>query len=206
MTAAYGFIKLSVIYSYRRIFIISKGDLLNPITNLCSVVVTAWTIAYILAIAFDCDTTFQAHWGSISDLFTYCHGGYPVQRIYESLLISDLITDVIILALPMPRVSFIDPTLDENQSVSTVMYWFMVEAGLSLIVACLPTIQNLFRGQSLGSVVASVRSAISLTSFTGRSRGSAQSRGSQSRSNAQRYEENRNISSAKRLADLEDLA
>jgi hypothetical protein len=72
-----------------------------------------------------------------------------------------------------------DPTLDVNQSVSTVMYWSMIEAGICIVAACLPTIQQLFRGHSLRSVVNSVRSAISLQSLSG-------SGGSRQRSSASR--------------------
>lgn len=89
------------------------------------------------------------------------------------------------LAIYMTQIKYsLDPTMDENKSVSTVLYWSMIEAGLSLIAACLPVTQHLFRGQSIGSVVASVRSAISLPSLTG-TPGSGGSRGSRSnKSNA----------------------
>lgn len=56
----------------------------------------------------------------------------------------------------------------------------MIEAGLSLIAACLPTTQHIFRGRSIGSVVASVRSAISLPSIT-RSQNSGNSQNSRNK-------------------------
>ncbi|KAI0542846.1 hypothetical protein GGR58DRAFT_449825 [Xylaria digitata] len=248
MTAAYGFIKLSIVFFYRRIFVTSKRDRFDLVTKFFIALILAWTLAYIFAIAFDCDTVWSAHWGSYSDLFQYCHGGFPVQQIYESLLITDLITDVLIILLPLPKIwtlhlsltrkaaitgifllgavavgaaaarlaifisqvkraldPTLDPTLDENQSVSTVMYWSMIEAGLSLIAACLPTTQHLFRGVSLASVVASVRSAISLPSLTG----TQNSGGSRSRSNVNIYNGNHGpmqgasaaVGSTKRLAE-----
>ncbi|KAI0867734.1 hypothetical protein GGS24DRAFT_484637 [Hypoxylon argillaceum] len=87
------------------------------------------------------------------------------------------------------------------------MYWSMIEAGLSLIAACLPTTQHLFRGISLASVVASVRSAISLPSLTG-------SGGSRSRPTVDVYDGNHGstqdasavIGSSKRLAESESQA
>ncbi|KAI0382175.1 hypothetical protein F5Y04DRAFT_279959 [Hypomontagnella monticulosa] len=216
MVTAYGFIKLSLIFFYRRIFIMSKSDRFNLVTIICACFIVAWTLAYIFAIAFDCDTNWEGHWGSVADILAYCHGGNEVQKIVKSLFITDLITDVIIIALPMPRVwslhltlarkiaitgifllggvaigaaaarlgifvtqikYSLDPTIDENKSVSTILYWSMIEAGLSLIAACLPTTQNLFHGRSVGSVIASVRSAIPLPSLA-RSQGSSSSRGS----------------------------
>ncbi|KAK5637481.1 hypothetical protein RRF57_013196 [Xylaria bambusicola] len=86
------------------------------------------------------------------------------------------------------------------------MYWSMIEAGLSLIAACLPTTQHLFRGISLASVVASVRSAISLSSL-----GTQGSSGSRSRPTVHPYDGNQDsmvgasaaVGSSKRLADSE---
>ncbi|KAI1144988.1 hypothetical protein F4825DRAFT_280746 [Nemania diffusa] len=106
MTAAYGFIKLSIVFFYRRIFVTSRRDHFDVVTKFCIALIVAWTLAYIFAIAFDGDTVWSAHWGSYSDLFQYCHGGFPVQQIYESLLITDLITDVLIILLPLPKVCF----------------------------------------------------------------------------------------------------
>ncbi|KAI1397064.1 hypothetical protein F4819DRAFT_490923 [Hypoxylon fuscum] len=246
MIAAYGFIKLSIIFFYRRIFITSKSDRFNLITIICACVVVAWTLAYIFAVALDCGTHWVAHWGSVADLFAYCHGGFEVQQIVESLFITDLVTDVIIIALPMPRIwslhltlgrkivitaifllggvaigaaaarlgifvtqikYSLDPTIDENKSVSTVMYWSMIEAGLSLIAACLPTTHHLLRGRYISSVVASVRSAISMPSLT-RSQGSGGSRGSRNnRSDAPPPSQDQTaIDSFRKLSESESLA
>lgn len=251
MTAAYGFIKLSIIFFYRRVFIVQKSDWINVACHVFTGVVVAWTLAYIFAVAFSCGTHWSAHWTSYAAMFEHCNGGYPIQHIVESLLITDLILDVLIVALPIPRIwsmhlsplrklavtgilllgavatgaaaarlaIFItqiersnDPTLDTNMSVSTVVYWSMIEAGLSLIAACLPTAQHIFRGHSVGSVVASVRSAISLPSITrsrGSGGGSGGSKGSKgSRSNkpkGQPYSGAQNTSSFRKLADSESF-
>lgn len=105
MTAAYGFIKLSIIFFYRRVFIAQKSDWMNYATHVFTAVVVAWTLAYIFAIAFSCGTYWSAHWSSYAAMFEHCNGGYPIQHIVESLLITDLILDVLIVALPIPRVS-----------------------------------------------------------------------------------------------------
>lgn len=59
-------------------------------------------------------------------------------------------------------------------SVTSSLWWSMLEAGLALIAACLPTLSFLFRRISLQSVLKSVRSKLSIhsllpTSYTGRS-------------------------------------
>ncbi|KAI1384737.1 uncharacterized protein F4822DRAFT_371725 [Hypoxylon trugodes] len=114
MIATYGFIKLSIIFFYRRIFIMNAGDRFNLVTIICACAIVAWTLAYIFAVAFDCGTHWGAHWGAVADLFAYCHGGFEVQQIVESLLITDLITDVIIIALPMPRIWGLRLTLERK--------------------------------------------------------------------------------------------
>ena len=45
------------------------------------------------------------------------------------------------------------------------MYWSLLEAGLALIAACLPSLSVLFAKRSLASVISSVRSALSLRSL-----------------------------------------
>ena len=50
-------------------------------------------------------------------------------------------------------------------TVSTILYWSMIEAGLAVIAACLPTLQFLIRKVSLDGMISSVRSALSLQSM-----------------------------------------
>jgi hypothetical protein len=50
------------------------------------------------------------------------------------------------------------------------MVWTYVEVGVGVVAACLPTLKPIFRGRTLDSIVASVRSVLSIPS--NRSRGS----------------------------------
>lgn len=59
----------------------------------------------------------------------------------------------------------VDPADCSIVTVSTILYWSMIEAGLAIIAACLPTLQFLVRKVSLDSIVNSVRSALSLQSM-----------------------------------------
>jgi len=69
----------------------------------------------------------------------------------------------------------VENLIDSNLSVTTALFWSYLEAGLALIAACLPSMSYLFTKRSIGSIVASVRSAISLESFRSQvSRGSKQ--------------------------------
>jgi hypothetical protein len=107
MIGSYGFCKLSILFFYRRIFVVSKRDIFDIASKIMIAIVVAWTVAYEFAMAFNCGTKFWAHWGSYLDLFTYCAGGY---YIYESCLISDFILDFIILVFPLPMVRSISTT------------------------------------------------------------------------------------------------
>lgn len=59
----------------------------------------------------------------------------------------------------------VDPADCSQVTVSTILYWSMIEAGLAIIAACLPTLQFLVRKVSIDSMVNSVRSALSLRSM-----------------------------------------
>ena len=68
---------------------------------------------------------------------------------------------------------------DVNMGLTTLMYWSMVEAGLSLIAANLPAIYSLVsKNASLQSMFSNLRSKLSLRSFrsTEKLRGSSKSK------------------------------
>ena len=56
------------------------------------------------------------------------------------------------------------PTTDHSGLVSLGIFWSLLEIGVAVPVACLPTLRPLFRGFSLESVISSLRSMISLSS------------------------------------------
>lgn len=101
MILAYGFIKLSVIYFYRRIF--SKGsNAFNIISIAAVVLVITWTLGFVLVQIFSCGSHFEYNWGPLLDQM-YCVGGLPY---LEGLMISDFITDFLVFFLPFPLVGF----------------------------------------------------------------------------------------------------
>ncbi|MCJ1420086.1 hypothetical protein MMC32_006443 [Xylographa parallela] len=55
--------------------------------------------------------------------------------------------------------------VSRSDFLTPVLYWPMVESSLGLLGACLPTYRPLFAGVSLESVVASIRSIVSLQSL-----------------------------------------
>jgi hypothetical protein len=65
-----------------------------------------------------------------------------------------------------------------SETISTIFYWGMIEAGLALIACCLPVLKPLVTERGVQSVINSVRSAISLQSLPNGSNGSKGSKGS----------------------------
>ena len=93
-----GTIKLSVLFFYRRIF---RGKAFDYYSRGIIAIVVAWTIAFFFTVLFECGTKFEYLWSTLSDLLTHCTNGVMYLKAYA---ISDVITDGLILATPIPIV------------------------------------------------------------------------------------------------------
>ncbi|KAL8894163.1 MAG: hypothetical protein Q9192_004559 [Flavoplaca navasiana] len=205
MVPAYGFIKLSVIYFYRRIFVKGTPDSrFNIVTHVTSVIVVIWTIVFFFLEIFKRGSYVPDNWGPLIKAKQGINGAV----LNNGLFISDFITDLWIVLLPIPLYSTLNISpksltqsprsfcaaivrmvfniqivnaglakkTDVNMGLTTLMYWSMVEAGLSLIAANLPSVYSLFsQNASLQSTFSSLRSKLALRSFrsTDRLRGSS---------------------------------
>jgi hypothetical protein len=98
---AYGFIKLSILFFYRRLFILDK-NYLHYLTLALIGIVIAWMVTFIFVMAFNCGTNFQYNWGSRYDLINYCGNGLQKE---EGLYVSEFVTNVLLVILPLPTVS-----------------------------------------------------------------------------------------------------
>ncbi|MCJ1314646.1 hypothetical protein MMC25_008328 [Agyrium rufum] len=175
---AVGFTKLSFVYFYRRIFVTGRtsNTRYGVVTIVAIVMILAWMTSFFFAFIFDCGTQFSAHW-TVALLRTKCDKGLEAEL---GLAISDFLTDLIVLVLPIPMVTLViiadedseafGEKVDNDLLITKGLYWGMVEAGLALIACCLPTLNALFAKKSIESVIRSIRSAVSLGSmFSGRS-------------------------------------
>lgn len=93
-----GTIKLSVIFFYRRIF---RGKAFNYYSKGMIAVVSAWSTAFFFTVFFECGTHFEFLWSTLLDLLTHCTDDLMYLKAYA---ISDVITDGLILAMPVPLV------------------------------------------------------------------------------------------------------
>lgn len=94
---AFGTAKLSVLFFYRRIFV-SSSDVFGWLSLGMVGVVVIWTLGFFFAILFRCGTQFWALWAPLKFLLANCYGSTPM---FQAFCISDVITDVLILAMPI---------------------------------------------------------------------------------------------------------
>ena len=106
MVLSYGFLKLSITYFYRRLFVTRSGSTFDIITKAVLVINAVWTIAFFIAVSLICGTHADANWGSVEDQLVYCSNSL---KIDNALVVSDVITDGIVWLLPIPVVR--DPIL-----------------------------------------------------------------------------------------------
>ncbi|GKZ27005.1 hypothetical protein AbraIFM66951_003936 [Aspergillus brasiliensis] len=186
MIPAYGFIKLSIILFYRRIFLVSKNSKLNWAFHGLVGLTVVWTLAFFLLFLFGCREKIYLHWAPLEEVNNQC--GNPLTA-ESALVISDLIMDLMIFCLPLPIIWGLQMRLgqkialigvfcvgfvavaasivrlaiylivymigfeagyDLDQTVTTMLWWSMIEASLGLIVACLPVLRPLLSNIKFG--------------------------------------------------------
>ena len=94
----FGLTKLAVLLLYRRIFVFHAFKI---VSNIAIAVIVAWTVSFFFTIVFQC-TPIHVLWTVFElDQTPYCVKTLP---FYYANGISDVITDIIILAMPGPLV------------------------------------------------------------------------------------------------------
>lgn len=71
------------------------------ITKAVIAVIVAWTITFVFGAIFVCSTYPSAAWGTLAVIEERCG---PSTNVSLAFIISNFITDVIILVLPLPMV------------------------------------------------------------------------------------------------------
>ena len=116
MILVYGFIKLSVLFFYRRIFVARMWSTFDVVTKITAFIVVLWTIGFFLINLFGCGKHLDWGWGPL-DEEDHCVDGL---KELEALMISDFITDLLVIALPFPIVSWMKIVRD---AVLTLTIW-----------------------------------------------------------------------------------
>ena len=103
-----GCIKLSFVFFYRRIFLSRVSTTFNILTWIVIAIIAAWMTAFFFALLLACKAysgQWSAWWGSVIDLSTKC---VQTEKLETGLVVSDFLTDMIILLMPIPNVSIFD--------------------------------------------------------------------------------------------------
>lgn len=95
---ALGFIKLSALFFYRRIFI---GKTFNILSWVLIGITSGWMVAFFFGLFFDCGKNISANWGSLNEISEQCSFGFLPTIIYTIL---DAVLDLSILFFPIPWV------------------------------------------------------------------------------------------------------
>ncbi|KAF6225577.1 hypothetical protein HO133_009577 [Letharia lupina] len=187
---AYGFIKLSVLFFYRRIFVKGASAKFDIVSKVAIWITSAWTIAFFLIQLFKCGRYIDSEWGPLIDA-SRCLDSF---QYTDALFVSDLITDLLVyrslnspnslrvsnpsrwprktyrrrryISLPLgPRNPVRLTPLPPSEGLTTLLYWGMLEAGISLIATNLPSLHFLVTEKSLQPFAASIRTAVSFSSL-----------------------------------------
>ena len=107
MIFALGTTKLSILFFFRRLFVTHRCSFWNYFTLALIVIVTAWTIAFVLAFALLCGGHASLFWDFEHpvDRQQTCLGLVSSSKIENACGSSDLMLDLLCILLPFPVVS-----------------------------------------------------------------------------------------------------
>ncbi|MCJ1396026.1 hypothetical protein MMC18_008913 [Xylographa bjoerkii] len=126
---AFGLIKLSFLFFCRRLFCVTRKSLSHIVITLMIVVVGAWAIGFFFAFLFACKGNFAAWWGSLMNFITKCVNTF---MLLYAFAISDVITDIIVLLLPLPMIWQLQLPLGRKIGISCVFLLGLVAVAASV--------------------------------------------------------------------------
>jgi len=127
--ACYGLTKLSALLFYIRIFCVSgRAGTFKILCYSSIVIVTLWTIVFIILPPLQCGTHFSALWIA-KDKAKYCTHSHPY---ILSNSITDLLLEVLVLALPIPKIWTLRTTVRRRLAVTFVFLAALVSLGASI--------------------------------------------------------------------------
>ncbi|CCD45564.1 hypothetical protein BofuT4_P045820.1 [Botrytis cinerea T4] len=98
---ALGFVKLSLILFYRRVFTRNAAPRFNVVTWFMIIIIIIWTLSFFFSILFICGTDFSAYWTSTIVEKAHC---VDTDMLHNAFAISDVVTDFVIISLPVPMI------------------------------------------------------------------------------------------------------
>ena len=108
LVLALGFVKLSFMFFYRRIFRPSDGKHFDRIMFSVVAIIVAWTISFFFAQMFACGIHFDYLWTTFPNERNR-NRCIKTLKMQIGFAVSDFITDFIVLVFPLPFVSLMIP-------------------------------------------------------------------------------------------------
>ncbi|KAI9792921.1 MAG: hypothetical protein M1816_001243 [Peltula sp. TS41687] len=113
--AALGFIKLSILFLYRRIF---RGRVFEITSRIAIGFTIAWTVAFLVAYLSACGTNFWAYYSSLAALQENCVDTF---KLMLTLAVTDVMVDLFILGIPIPFVFALQLPLQRKIAVCAIL-------------------------------------------------------------------------------------
>lgn len=96
---AFGFIKLSILFLWRRVF--GHVRSFNMASWAMIGIVTAWSLTFFFATIFQCGLHWSRNWAPIEIFLTQCSNTLDMLSVFTT---TDIVTDLLIIAMPIPMV------------------------------------------------------------------------------------------------------
>ncbi len=96
---AFGLIKLSILFLWRRIF--GHVRTFNIVSWVMVGIIIAWSLTFFIATVFQCGVNWSLNWAPITLFLTECSNTLDMLTVFTA---TDIITDLLIIAMPIPMV------------------------------------------------------------------------------------------------------
>ncbi|KAI1124348.1 hypothetical protein F5Y10DRAFT_249614 [Nemania abortiva] len=125
---AFGLIKLSLLFLWKRIFIQAKRFVL-----LCWImigIITAWSLAFFFATVFQCGTRWRMNWAPIAIFLTQCVNTLDLLTVFTA---TDIVTDFIIILMPVPMIWKLHMPTKRKIGITSIFMvgFFTIGAGIA---------------------------------------------------------------------------
>ncbi|KAK4224045.1 hypothetical protein QBC38DRAFT_486304 [Podospora fimiseda] len=140
---ALGCAKLSILFFYSRIFAAASAGKRYYLLMALQVFVGIWTVAFFFIALFQCKLQFWVFFSSTMDMVEHCPWTMDVAL---SLCITDFVTDLVILAIPVPLIWSITQMTVSNK-ITVLAVFFL---GSTTVIASLLRLVNLIQIISSG--------------------------------------------------------
>ncbi|KAI0169962.1 hypothetical protein GGR52DRAFT_592591 [Hypoxylon sp. FL1284] len=146
MFLAYGFVKASIIFFCRRIFVGHKGSAFDWISIVALFFVGLWSVGFVFGLVLGCGRHVSLHWAPLKELqASGCDGSTPE----IAMVISDFILDIFILLLPIPAIWRLNMSTGKKLAVTGVFLFGLTSLAASAARMAIYLIV-LYKGYSAG--------------------------------------------------------